>query len=413
MIHTGTLFAHPVPTDKCPRATPPAASPRTTPAAAKCGHTHPLRIMVPTCNTNTAPMRVLPTHRNADVLHRIKKLFATPLGGVYRAQLQPCMEKVVGCAGAFALKVYNLKKMDAMYRRAILARTRVAEDVEQEWAVLRAVAASPHPGLMSPHPCNATLHRVLRARSFAFVALPLACEDLMVHLQRRRRGGAAPPMRVDCTRRIMRELVAGVAHLHALGWAHMDISLENILVMQGGGEDDTGSPLRVALADYGAVLPVDATHMRIKVPRGKVAYMAPEVFARRAFQPKAADVYSLGIVLATMLLGSFLYHRPSPTDAMYRLAVLQEGGGLDHLLKAWRVSTTQFPAAARALLRGMLHPDPDARFTLARVAGDPWLNGLERTVCVCGCDPRHTISKCARAEPAALPLFVDCGHDDT
>jgi serine/threonine protein kinase len=39
-------------------------------------------------------------------------------------------------------------------------------------------------------------------------------------------------------------------------------------------------------------------------PVGKLKYMAPEVFARHAYDPRKADVWSCGVILFIMLVSS-------------------------------------------------------------------------------------------------------------
>ncbi|KAE8950767.1 hypothetical protein PR001_g34018, partial [Phytophthora rubi] len=83
---------------------------------------------------------------------------------------------------------------------------------------------------------------------------------------------------------VLSQVASGLAFMHELGIAHRDISLENIMLHRG----------RCKLGDFGL-----ATRARYVGGRlvGKNYYMAPEIVAGDMYDPKSADIWSLGIVL--------------------------------------------------------------------------------------------------------------------
>jgi serine/threonine protein kinase len=94
----------------------------------------------------------------------------------------------------------------------------------------------------------------------------------------------------------MRQLAAGVAHLHRGSRVHRDLKPANILVTDEG---------RVVIVDFGLVFEVSDGDARITATGqlvGTPAYMAPEQGSRGATEP-AIDLYALGVTLFECLTG--------------------------------------------------------------------------------------------------------------
>lgn len=89
---------------------------------------------------------------------------------------------------------------------------------------------------------------------------------------------------------IFRQIVSAIEYLHARGVAHLDIKLENILL------DDFHQPL---LTDFGCAELVNFPSTSVSTT---IQYAAPEVIMNYSvIDRRAADVWSLGIVLYTMV----------------------------------------------------------------------------------------------------------------
>lgn len=97
-----------------------------------------------------------------------------------------------------------------------------------------------------------------------------------------------------------REIIAGIKACHQKHIAHRDLKPANILL------DDTG---RVKLVDFGlSSLMAD----KICAYCGTQAYLAPEVIQRKEFDPYAADIWALGVVLYQMKSGVLPWKMNSP-----------------------------------------------------------------------------------------------------
>lgn len=81
--------------------------------------------------------------------------------------------------------------------------------------------------------------------------------------------------------------------LHGMNIVHRDIKPENILICKKGN---------IKICDFGISREVKKGE-KIKDSSGTPAYMAPETLVEKAYDPFAADIWALGILLFTFLNG--------------------------------------------------------------------------------------------------------------
>ncbi|KAK7237383.1 Polo-like kinase [Aureococcus anophagefferens] len=81
---------------------------------------------------------------------------------------------------------------------------------------------------------------------------------------------------------LLRQVLEGVAYLHAAGVAHRDLKLSNVLLGEGGAK----------ICDFGVACATGAGECRTLC--GTPDYIAPEVVARREPQTESVDLWSLG-----------------------------------------------------------------------------------------------------------------------
>lgn len=108
---------------------------------------------------------------------------------------------------------------------------------------------------------------------------------------------------------------------------------------------------------------VDEDDDKLTDRRGCPAYVAPEVLrSGRAYSGKAADIWSLGVLLYTMLVGRYPFN-----DA-------------EHASLFAKISRGQFnvpdvlSARARCLIRALLRRDPSERPDAPDLLRHPWLS---------------------------------------
>lgn len=146
----------------------------------------------------------------------------------------------------------------------------------------------------------------------------------------------------------MTEVVVAVSKVHEIGAIYRDLKPENILISSSG---------HVKLADFGlAKLVTDQQSTRSYSFCGTKKFMAPEVFFRRG-HGFAADLWSLGALLYTLLTGSTPYTDPGNVE----------------------VSTLSYPSnvseSARNLVAALLAPESE-RLSMAQVKNHRWFSNV-------------------------------------
>ncbi|CAN8252184.1 unnamed protein product [Cochlearia groenlandica] len=144
--------------------------------------------------------------------------------------------------------------------------------------------------------------------------------------------------------KLMRDIVAGLVHLHDIGIVHRDLKPQNVLIVKN-------SSLCAKLSDMGISkrLPADTSALtRNSTGSGSSGWQAPEQL-RNERQTRAVDLFSLGCVLFfCMTAGKNPYGDNFERD----VNILNDRKDL-FLIES-------LPEAVH-LLSGLLHPDPDLR----------------------------------------------------
>jgi len=137
-------------------------------------------------------------------------------------------------------------------------------------------------------PYTTELLGIFRDEERTYVVTSLATEgDLFSWKANDLRPG---PQREAMMVPIMGQVFAAVKWLHDLGIAHRDLSLENILLTEGGQDE---AP-KVKIIDF--AMSTLASAVRSEA-RGKVVYRAPEMYEKEAYDPFLVDAFALGVVL--------------------------------------------------------------------------------------------------------------------
>ncbi|XP_067410101.1 tribbles homolog 3 [Emydura macquarii macquarii] len=204
-------------------------------------------------------------------------------------------------------------------------------------------------GRLPPHPNVAQVAEVIQGDQNVYVFFPPGRGDMHSYVRRCKRlpeGEAAG---------LFRQMAEAVAHCHDHGVVLRDLKLRKFVFVDGERTKLVLENLEDACLLSG---PDDA----LSDKHGCPAYVGPEILnAKNSYSGKAADVWSLGVVLYTMLVGRypFLDSEPAMLFSKIRRGVFSIPDGLS--------------PKARCLVRCLLRKNPSERLTARETLLHPWL----------------------------------------
>ncbi|KAF1797876.1 kinase-like domain-containing protein [Mucor lusitanicus] len=156
------------------------------------------------------------------------------------------------------------------------------------------------------------------------------------------------------TQKIIRQLVQCMSDLSDLGIYHRDIKDENIVV---------DSNFQVKLVDFGSAIQIpsdfpDRDQFTMNKFHGTISFASPEILLGLNYKPEPAEVWSLGILLFTLLYGQVPFANST-----------QVISGI------WRRPTKEPNCSDSCLdlLNGMLKNNPQKRLSIKDILHHPWL----------------------------------------
>lgn len=161
---------------------------------------------------------------------------------------------------------------------------------------------------------------------------------------------------------VMFVLTSTIQYLHLQGVVHRDLKPSNILYSKPHGNHET-----LRIADFGFAKQLRAENGLLMTPCYTANFVAPEVLKKQGYDA-AIDIWSLGVLLYTMLAGCTPFATgpdDTPTQILARIGegkVPLSGGNWDSVS----------PSAKDLVLR-MLHVDPMQRWTAAQVLAHTWI----------------------------------------
>ncbi|XP_058692823.1 ribosomal protein S6 kinase alpha-3 isoform X2 [Poecile atricapillus] len=153
-----------------------------------------------------------------------------------------------------------------------------------------------------------------------------------------------------------------VEYLHAQGVVHRDLKPSNILYV-----DESGNPESIRICDFGFAKQLRAENGLLMTPCYTANFVAPEVLKRQGYDA-ACDIWSLGVLLYTMLTG-YTPFANGPDDTPEEI-LARIGSGKFSLSGGYWNSVSD---TAKDLVSKMLHVDPHQRLTAAQVLSHPWI----------------------------------------
>ncbi|XP_076236835.1 testis-specific serine/threonine-protein kinase 6 [Calliopsis andreniformis] len=156
-----------------------------------------------------------------------------------------------------------------------------------------------------------------------------------------------------------RQLALGLQYLHEMEIAHRDMKCENVLLT---------SNYNVKLADFGfARYVIDNRGRRVLSDTycGSLSYAAPEILRGSPYNPKIADIWSLGVILY-ILLNKAMPFDDNDIKSLYEQQTNRKWKFRSKVVKS-------LSDKVKKLVARLLEPDPSKRCKLEQIISSDWM----------------------------------------
>nr|CAD7576670.1 unnamed protein product [Timema californicum] len=214
------------------------------------------------------------------------------------------------------------------------------------------------------HPNIVNLHEVYYDEAHTYLVLELLRGgELLERIRRKDR------FTENEASQIMRKLISAVSFMHSRGVVHRDLKPENLLFV------DDSETSNIKIVDFGfARLKQEKEPMH--TPCFTLHYAAPEVLKQVANEgadgyDENCDLWSLGVILYTMLSGRAPFHARSRDDSAAAVMARIKGGEFNFNADAW----AHVSAQAKYVTKGLLTVDPKERLRMIDLRANDWVQG--------------------------------------
>ncbi|XP_039278772.1 ribosomal protein S6 kinase alpha-5 [Nilaparvata lugens] len=212
------------------------------------------------------------------------------------------------------------------------------------------------------HPNVVNLHNVYYDEVHTYLVLELLSGgELLERIRRKNRFTESEASR------IMRQLVSAVSFMHSRGVVHRDLKPENLLFTDDSPTAD------IKVVDFGFAQ-LKKEGVSLHTPCFTLHYAAPEVLSQAENgYDENCDLWSLGVILYTMLSGRAPFHARSRDDSAAAVMARIKGGAFSFQADAWSSVSHE----AKVLTKGLLTVDPVQRLRMGDLLNNTWVQGCD------------------------------------
>ncbi|XP_069740452.1 tribbles homolog 3 [Narcine bancroftii] len=203
---------------------------------------------------------------------------------------------------------------------------------------------------LPPHPNVGQMAEVIAGDRKAYVLFPRGHGDMHSYVRTCKR------IQEEEAASLFRQMAHAVDHCHQHGVVLRDLKLRKFVFT-----DRRRNKLRLENLEDSCLLKGDDDSLMDK--HGCPAYVGPEILnTKQSYSGKAADVWSLGVVLYTMLVGRYPFQDTEPAALFSKIR-----RGLFTIPES-------LSAKAKCLIQCLLRRDPADRLTAGEILDHPWFN---------------------------------------
>eukprot|EP00049_Salpingoeca_infusionum_P010048 m.170287 g.170287 ORF g.170287 m.170287 type:complete len:861 (-) comp14527_c2_seq4:491-3073(-) len=285
----------------------------------------------------------LPLHGSPAVVQHLGKGFADDDSGTYSPFDEEVLNEYdigetlgVGTQGEVKRATHKLTKQEVAIK-IISSQSQTA--TSSNWSEVAALKSLRHPHVVR-------LYDVIPQKENTLLVLEcLTGGELFDYLVSRHRLSESEG------RRFIRQIMQALSYCHSQGIVHRDLKLENLLL-------DSEDNIKVTDFGFSNVFLEDRLMSTFV---GSPAYCAPEIIANEKYSGPKADIWSLGVIIYTLLAGDMPFKDDNAVTN----------------LKKINTATYEMPPflsdSAKDLLERILKRDPEERLTMEELWEHPWV----------------------------------------
>ncbi|KAL5014361.1 hypothetical protein ScPMuIL_008631 [Solemya velum] len=197
-----------------------------------------------------------------------------------------------------------------------------------------------------------SISEIILGEAKAYVFFPQHYGDLHSYVRQKKR------LKEEEASRLFKQIVSAVQHCHENGLVLRDLKLRKFVF-----KNPEKTLLRLDGLEDAYVLE-DEYNDRLTDKHGCPAYVSPEILnANESYSGRSADIWSLGVMLYTMLVGRYPFHDSEPTALFGKIR------------RGQFTIPRNLSSKAKCLIKSILRLDPAERLTSSHVLQHPWIKG--------------------------------------
>jgi len=199
------------------------------------------------------------------------------------------------------------------------------------------------------------IHEILLGDTKAYCIFPPSHGHLHSYVREKRR------LRELEAQRLFYQIVKAVDHCHDNGIILRDLKLRRFVF-----KDRERTEVKLESLDDACIL--DDSDDTLVEKHGCPVYVSPEILHSNVrYSGRAADVWSLGVMLYTMLVGRYPFHDADPS------------GLFSKIRRGQFTIPDSLSSRAKCLLRNLLRKDPIDRLTTSEILAHPWFTAQSQS----------------------------------
>jgi calcium-dependent protein kinase len=255
-------------------------------------------------------------------------------------------QDLIGCGAHGEIRLCEHKFTGQKFAVKLITKASVPEEVIRKRLIpkqFKLLSVLDHPSILK-------VHDLFEDRNRFFILMDyVAGGDLFQKLKN------TPYFSETAAARVMKQVFAGLAHMHSKKIAHRDIKPENVLI------EEKNKKLSIKIIDFDTAIDFEGRILSDK--QGSLYYIAPEVL-KGSYNEKC-DVWSAGVTLFVLLTNCFPFN--GEDENQLQRSILEDPLDVEYL-KNERISDD-----AIHLLGRLLEKNHKKRFSAADASHHHWI----------------------------------------